>query len=112
VLELYHPSYYPNMFGLISTVLLSIMTVSLAFTNRGLTVRILKGNDISYGIYIYHMPIINIFVHQKKNIIYPLPPHGSIYGIGMLFLVFVIVVCLAYISWVCVEKKALALKTR
>jgi hypothetical protein len=32
--------------------------------------------------------------------------------IGILILVFVIVVCLAYTSWICVERKALALKTR
>jgi peptidoglycan/LPS O-acetylase OafA/YrhL len=73
VLKLYNPSYYPNIFGLISTILLSLTVVSLAFTSRGLTKKILKGNDISYGIYIYHMPVINIFVHLKK--INVSPPH-------------------------------------
>jgi peptidoglycan/LPS O-acetylase OafA/YrhL len=74
ILKLSNPSYYPNIFGLISTVLLSIMTLSLAFTKQRLTFKILKENDISYGIYIYHMPVKNIFLHIKRLIVFLPPP--------------------------------------
>jgi peptidoglycan/LPS O-acetylase OafA/YrhL len=66
VLKLYNPSYYPNIIGLLFTILLAIMTISLAFTSKGLASKILKGNDISYGVYIFHVPVINIFVHLIK----------------------------------------------
>jgi peptidoglycan/LPS O-acetylase OafA/YrhL len=39
--------------------LLGITTISLAFTGRGLSERVLAGNDISYGTYIYHMLVVN-----------------------------------------------------
>lgn len=40
--------------------LLGVTTISLAFTARGLSERLLSGNDISYGTYIYHMPVVNV----------------------------------------------------
>jgi hypothetical protein len=40
------------------------MTISLAFTCKGFAGKILRGNDISY---VYHMPVINIFVQLTKN---------------------------------------------
>jgi peptidoglycan/LPS O-acetylase OafA/YrhL len=66
VLKLYAPSYYPNIFGLIHTVLLSIMIIAAAFTCGNFTNTILKDIDISYGIYIFHMPVINMFVNFRK----------------------------------------------
>jgi peptidoglycan/LPS O-acetylase OafA/YrhL len=62
ILSWYHFSYYPSVWGLISTSLLAVMTISMAFTCKDLSHRILKGNDISYGVYIYHMPILNLFL--------------------------------------------------
>jgi peptidoglycan/LPS O-acetylase OafA/YrhL len=38
---------------------LVVTVLSLAYTRRSLAGKLLIGNDISYGIYIYHMPIIN-----------------------------------------------------
>jgi peptidoglycan/LPS O-acetylase OafA/YrhL len=81
------------------------MTILLAFTGKGFAGKILRGNDLSYGIYIYHMPVMNIFVHLMKDRSITSP-------LWILFLILVSVIGLAYISWVCVERKALALKTR
>jgi peptidoglycan/LPS O-acetylase OafA/YrhL len=75
IFRLYNPSYYPNIFGFISTMLLSIAIISLAFTNKNIAGKILKNNDISYGIYIYHGPILNIFVNLGiKTMIHTPPP--------------------------------------
>jgi len=40
-------------------VMLAFTIVSLAVTAPALSGKILGGNDISYGVYIYHMPIVN-----------------------------------------------------
>lgn len=47
---------------LISTLILAMFTISLAYTAPGFSHRFLRGNDISYGVYIYHGLIINILV--------------------------------------------------
>jgi peptidoglycan/LPS O-acetylase OafA/YrhL len=61
-------SYYPNFFGFIYTTLLSITVISLAFTRKYLAHKILRGNDISYGLYIFHMPVVNFFLQiNLKN---------------------------------------------
>lgn len=40
--------------------LLGCCVLSLAYSSPGLSHRILGGNDVSYGVYIYHMPIVNL----------------------------------------------------
>jgi peptidoglycan/LPS O-acetylase OafA/YrhL len=45
------------------TMLLGVTVVSLAMTAPRLSNTLLKGNDISYGIYIYQMPIINCLIY-------------------------------------------------
>ncbi|MGH1360393.1 MAG: acyltransferase family protein [Burkholderiaceae bacterium] len=42
-------------------IMLAVATISIAYTLPGVPSRILGGNDISYGIYIYHGLIHNIF---------------------------------------------------
>ena len=41
--------------------MLSGLTISLAFTYRTLVNRLLRGFDISYGVYIYHGLVLNCF---------------------------------------------------
>jgi peptidoglycan/LPS O-acetylase OafA/YrhL len=45
-----------------ASLVLAIFTISLAYTAPGFSHRLLRGNDISYGVYIYHGLIINILV--------------------------------------------------
>lgn len=61
--------------------------------------KILKGNDISYGVYIYHMPIVNLFL-------FLMVPSTPLYTLGAIAVVF----ALAYCSWFFVERPALRLK--
>lgn len=97
---IYVASYWIHSWhNLIAHVLLACLTLSFAFSYRNISDKVLKGNDISYGVYIYHMLIINYFVH-----------HNYLYKTNYLILVFFITIIIAYLSWVFVEKKALSLK--
>ena len=88
-------------FHILSNLILSFVVLSAAFTSNDLSKNLLKGNDISYGIYIYHMLIINFLV-QRGFI-------GS--GIFM-FITFIIVIIVSYLSWKFIEKPALSLKRK
>ena len=83
---------------LLANLLLGILTISAAFSKISLG-KVLHGNDISYGIYIYHMLVINVFVQMK-----------FVGNISYLLMALIITVCIAIISWVFIEKKALSLK--
>jgi len=93
------PSYQPiKPTGFIANLLLSVLTISMAFTIPKLN-QLLKGNDISYGLYIYHMPILNVFVtfNLKGDIRY-------------LWMVLAITMLFALLSWTLIEKRMLQLK--
>lgn len=45
-----------------ASLILAVFTISLAYTAPGFSHKLLRGNDISYGVYIYHGLIINILV--------------------------------------------------
>jgi len=48
-----------------TTLLLGIVTVSMAYTAPGISLKILRGNDISYGVYIYHGLLVNMIVELR-----------------------------------------------
>lgn len=79
--------------------LLAGMVVSWAFTFPTLSERLLTGNDISYGIYIYHIVVVNILVSQGAT--------GSLWWVGVALLV---TLAAAWLSWVAVERTVLAMK--
>lgn len=87
--------------AVVGHILLSFAVLSFVFSMRHLSESVLKENDISYGIYIYHMIVVNVFVQ-----------HGLIHRLDIFFLTIVIVILLAYLSWRFVEKPALKLKNR
>lgn len=88
-----------NAIGPVLFAFLVALIFSAAYTRPSLGRSLLRGNDVSYGVYIYHMPIINILVF---------------YGYDGRFLPFVIAMIatgiLAFLSWVLVEKRALRAK--
>ena len=55
-------SYWTGIYHFIAVILLSQTTISLAFSYRTLSTKILRHNDISFGLYIYHMPVINVLL--------------------------------------------------
>lgn len=87
-----------NVLNPVSTVLLGLLTVSAAFTKPALSNRILRGNDISYGVYIYHMPVINLLLFYGLR-----GGYGIAIATAGTFL-------LAFASWRLVERPALGLK--
>lgn len=95
----FYPSYELESFeNLTANLLLSFLTISAAYTLPNLG-EILKGYDISYGIYIYHMLVVNSFVQLNLT------------GRIDIFIITIIVsIILGFLSWVFIEKKALSLK--
>lgn len=51
-----------NSMGIINYLAMMGLLLSIAYTNTGLSERLLRRNDISYGMYIFHMPIVNVLV--------------------------------------------------
>ena len=88
-------SNHPNP---ISLIVLSGLVLSVAYSRPQLSEKLLKGNDLSYGIYIYHMIVLNCFLHI-----------GFLGHSGM-WTYYLIVFALAGLSWRFVEKPALAKK--
>jgi peptidoglycan/LPS O-acetylase OafA/YrhL len=95
------PSYdIASVSNLFANTILACLTISAAFTlpNTG---RFLKHNDISYGLYIYHFVIVNVFVQLRWTQSWMV----------FLFIVF-LAVTLAICSWLFIEKPCLSLKNR
>ncbi len=90
-----------NIYSFIELILLAFLTFSFAFSFNSLAEKLLKHNDISYGIYIYHMPIINTIIALNFGNL-PLK----------ILITSIIVINLAILSWLIVEKQAIILKNK
>ena len=80
-------------------ILLVMLVFSLSYSFSFVSNKVLQKNDISYSVYIYHIPVINIFIY---------------YGIdssfkSVVFALFLTLV-LAIASWLYIEKTSLKLK--
>jgi peptidoglycan/LPS O-acetylase OafA/YrhL len=84
-----------------TTIPLAFLTISAAYTLPRLSERLLGYADISYGLYIYHMLVINVLVHN-----------GYLGGWGYLMLALGVSILLATLSWNVIEHPALNLKKR
>jgi peptidoglycan/LPS O-acetylase OafA/YrhL len=80
-------------------VILSFLIFAAAYSNDSLSDRLLKRNDISYGLYIYHMPVVNFLLAVGMG--------GSKMGFAIAIAV---TIALAFGSWIFIERPALALK--
>lgn len=89
---------HASMWGLLAYPLLGLAIYSLAHSFQGLSHRVLKGNDFSYGIYIYHMPVMYASLHMGWK------------GMHGLAVVTAGVALLATASWYFIERPALRLK--
>ncbi len=85
----------------VSFLLLGGFTLAAAYTRPHLARTLLRGNDLSYGLYIYHMVIINVLVHT-----------GAWESPAALPVVIGGTATAAWLSWRLVERPALALKRR
>lgn len=82
-----------------AVVILIGVVLSFAFSHRTLAESLLQGNDFSYGIYIYHMVIINVLLHLGFR--------GQWWH---LILAATLTLLAAVLSWKWVESSAIALK--
>jgi len=97
--NMYGKGYVPNLYGVTGFLLLSILTISLAYS-KPILIFLTKGNDISYGVYIYHMLVINTLIELNINT-----------KISFIFS-FICSILLGILSWRLIEKKALKFKSR
>ena len=95
----YYPgNYHPNILELFNHLLLVFCIFSVAYTKSGLTSRVLGKTDISYGLYIYHFLVINVFRE--------LGLFSEWWFIPCMALCFFV----GHLSWILVEKPVLKLK--
>ncbi|MFK8006503.1 MAG: acyltransferase family protein [Saprospiraceae bacterium] len=85
--------------NLLADFILAGVTFSMAYSFYGISSRLLRGNDISYGLYIYHMLVVNFLVQRNC--------FGEMY---YLMLTIIVTMILAFLSWRLVEKSCLKLK--
>ena len=71
---------------------------SFAYSFIGLSNMLLRKNDISYGVYIYHIPIINLLIY-----------YGYFGGVSV-FIAFITTLLFALMSWFFVERNSMKLK--
>ena len=87
-----------NVLGLFNYFALCALILSVAYTRRNFSDRLLRQNDISYGTYIIHMPVINALHHTGNS------------GVMTLVAAVVLTLGLATVSWHWIEKPALRRK--
>lgn len=87
-----------NYIGPIQYALLAAMCFKFAYLRPDAADHILKRNDFSYGIYIYHMPVINLLIYLGLG-------HSYVFLISA-----VLTVVLSVLSWNLVERPALRFK--
>ena len=73
------------------TILMAVTVISLAFTAPGLAERVLRGNDISYGVYIYHGLVLNVLIELgcRQSPVWMIVVFALTFGLGWLSWVFV-----------------------
>lgn len=86
-------------FQILSKLILAVATVSVAYSLPNISNILLRKNDISYGVYIYHGLILNLFVNA-----------GLQFYTEYFFLSFAFSYLAGYLSWLLVERPVLNLK--
>jgi peptidoglycan/LPS O-acetylase OafA/YrhL len=85
----------------LSYLLLGVSTVAVAYTVPRASELILRGQDISYGVYIYHGLLINLLIDLKMR--------RGLYEVGV---VFIAAFAVGAVSWKFVEEPFLRKKRR
>ncbi|MFN3782359.1 MAG: acyltransferase family protein [Spirosomataceae bacterium] len=99
--SLYENPYSRSLFGILANILVVFVFFSLAFSYKTWSSRFLRNNDISYGLYIFHMPIVNFFVQN-----------GYVGDISYFLVVCLLSIFFALASWFLVERNALKFKEK
>jgi peptidoglycan/LPS O-acetylase OafA/YrhL len=86
----------PILFLFLTTVIFSF-----SYTAPTISKKLLNGNDISYGVYIYHMVLVNLFIYN-----------GLISNILYVVVIIVLAILIAIVSWLFIEKPFIKLKRK
>lgn len=89
-----------NMVPVINYLALCGLIFSFAYTGESWADRLLHRNDISYGLYIYHMPVVNALLVLGWT------------GVAAAQVTVAVTVLLSLLSWFLVEKPALAKRSK
>lgn len=89
---------HSSMLAILVYPLLALAVFSTAFSFAGMSRQILAGNDYSYGLYIYHMPVVYALIHYDVT------------GYAGFILMTLLVTVFATSSWFFIERPALRLK--
>lgn len=89
------------LFTILRYLLLGITSISLAYSFPTLSEKILRGNDVSYGVYIYHGLAIGVLVEL-----------GYIKDDIFVLVVFIVTYLIAIFSWKLIEKPFLKKKKK
>ena len=87
-----------NSINPISFIILSAIILKFAFYRPMMSYNLLGKNDISYGVYIFHMPIVNFLLYKNID------------GLTGFWIAIICTFVLAAISWFLVERPALRMK--
>jgi peptidoglycan/LPS O-acetylase OafA/YrhL len=101
VAKLYYPGYWVNFFGFLNCILLTWFVFSIAFSSTELSHKLLRENDLSYGLYIYHGIVLNFFIHKKVS-----------FSFSTLSIFLIVSIFFAILSWKLIERPALKLKKK
>ncbi len=88
-----------NNINPIMFIFLAATAFSFSYSFVNLSKTLLKGNDISYGAYIYHMPVVNFMLYN-----------GITDNLSAALYALIITILIASLSWFFIEKKSLRLK--
>ena len=88
-----------NAINPVAFLILATLLLKMAYSNPDLTYKLLRKNDISYGVYIYHNPIVNVLIYKHLA--------GTLLSV---FVTMALTPLFAFASWKLVERPALNLK--
>jgi peptidoglycan/LPS O-acetylase OafA/YrhL len=89
-----------NSTGVLNYLTIVALVFSAGYSGRSLSDRILSRNDISYGIYIFHMPIVNVLLQHDMT------------GLKGFLTLLPTVILISAGSWFLLEKRVLARRRR
>ena len=89
------------LYDILKQVVLSVFIFSFVFSYKYVSYKILGNNDFTYGVYIYHMLIINVMVEK-----------GIMGGVQNLMIVLVLSLICGLLSYFLVEKPFLNMKKK
>jgi len=87
-----------NAMGVLNFIALCPLILSAAYAAPHIGDRLLQRNDISYGIYLFHGPVINLVIYSGLS------------GAQGYLVVLCVTLLLAVLSWTLLEKKCLSLR--